>query len=198
MMLDLETIIGSYDASARLDRASTIPSAWYTDERVFELELQTVFSRSWQFAARIDQLEAPGDFVTTEIAGEPIVIVRGNDGEVRGFFNVCRHHAAAVMTETAGRANQMRCPYHGWTYSLEGELKGTPDFTGVCDFDRLANGMVPVEIGTWQNWIFVKINRARYTPLNGAQSDLNDFLGNDLIAQFRDLDISRLSWFEHR
>ena len=79
MMLDLETIIGSYDASARLDRASTIPSAWYTDERVFELERQTVFSRSWQFAARADQLRAPRDFVTTEIAGEPIVIVRGNE-----------------------------------------------------------------------------------------------------------------------
>ena len=197
-MKDLKAIIDGYNPNTPVASASTIPATWYTDERVFHLEKETVFGQSWQFAARLDQLRESGNYVTTEIAGEPIVIVRGNDGEVRGFFNVCRHHAAAVMTETAGRANQMRCPYHGWTYSLEGELKGTPDFTGVCDFDRLANGMVPVEIGTWQNWFFVKIDRGRYPQLNGAQSDLNDFLGNDLIAQFRELDISKLSWFEQR
>jgi len=195
---DLKAIIDGYNPNTPVASASTIPATWYTDERVFQLEKETVFGQSWQFAARLDQLRDSGNYVTTEIAGEPIVIVRGNDGEVRGFFNVCRHHAAAVMTETAGRANQMRCPYHGWTYSLEGELKGTPDFTGVCDFDRLANGMVPVEIGTWQNWFFVKIDRGRYPQLNGAQSDLNDFLGNDLSAQFRELDISKLSWFEQR
>ena len=197
-MKDLKAIIDDYNPNTPVASASTIPATWYTDERVFHLEKETVFGQSWQFAARLDQLRESGNYVTTEIAGEPIVIVRGNDGEVRGFFNVCRHHAAAVMTETAGRANQMRCPYHGWTYSLEGELKGTPDFTGVCDFDRLANGMVPVEIGTWQNWFFVKIDRGRYPQLNGAQSDLNDFLGNDLSAQFRELDISKLSWFEQR
>ena len=197
-MKDLKAIIDGYNPNTPVASASTIPATWYTDERVFQLEKETVFGQSWQFAARLDQLRDSGNYVTTEIAGEPIVIVRGNDGEVRGFFNVCRHHAAAVMTETAGRANQMRCPYHGWTYSLEGELKGTPDFTGVCDFDRLANGMVPVEIGTWQNWFFVKIDRGRYPQLNGAQSDLNDFLGNDFIAQFRELDISNLSWFEQR
>ena len=197
-MKDLKAIIDGYNPNTPVASASTIPATWYTDERVFQLEKETVFGQSWQFAARLDQLRDSGNYVTTEIAGEPIVIVRGNDGEVRGFFNVCRHHAAAVMTETAGRANQMRCPYHGWTYSLEGELKGTPDFTGVCDFDRLANGMVPVEIGTWQNWFFVKIDRGRYPQLNGAQSDLNDFLGNDLSAQFRELDISKLSWFEQR
>ena len=106
----LSDIISNYDSDAPLAEASTIPSSWYTDESFFELERQTVFSRSWQLAARADQLREPGDFVTTEIAGEPIVIVCGNDNVVRGFFNVCRHHAAAVMTEPAGHANQMRCP----------------------------------------------------------------------------------------
>src|SRR5947208_9079395 len=157
MKHSLSEIINSYNPDAPLAEASTIPAAWYTDERVFELERQKVFSLSWQFAARADQLGEPGDFVTTEIAGEPVVIVRGNDKVVRGFFNVCRHHAAAVMTEPAGHANQMRCPYHGWTYSLEGELKGTPDFSGVCDFDRANNGLVQVEIGTWEKWVFLKL-----------------------------------------
>src|SRR2546428_13225236 len=110
-----------------------------------ELERRTVFARSWQPVGRVDQLSKPGQYVNAEIAGEPIVVVRGNDNILRGFFNVCRHHAAAVMTEPQGRAPQLRCPYHGWTYSLEGEVEGTPDFTGVCNFDRATNGLVPIE-----------------------------------------------------
>jgi choline monooxygenase len=198
MMLDLETIIGSYDANARLDRASTIPSSWYTDARLFELEKKTVFGHSWQFAARIDQLRAPGDFVTTEIAGEPIVIVRGSDNVVRGFFNVCRHHAAAVMTEPAGHANQMRCPYHGWTYSLEGELKGTPDFSEVCNFEREQNGLVPIELATWEQWIFAKIDAAQSSPLNNSNSSLTDFFSANLIDQFQRLKVANLHWLERR
>ena len=84
-----------------------------TRTNAFEVRKQTVFSHSWQFGARVDQLTNAGNYVTTEIAGEPIVIVRGSDGELRAFFNVCRHHAAAVMTEPEGRAPQLRCPYHG-------------------------------------------------------------------------------------
>src|SRR5882672_3938106 len=105
----LESIIESYNPDAPLAEAWTIPSTWYTDERVFLLEQETVFSRSWQVAARSDQFSRSGDYVTTEIAGEPIVIVRGSDRELRGFFNVCRHHAAAVMTDSEGHANQLRC-----------------------------------------------------------------------------------------
>ena len=115
-MATISEIISSYNPAAPLAEASTIPASWYTDERVYELEKQTAFSESWQVAARVDQLAKPGDYVTTEIAGEPIVIVRGHDDQIRAFFNVCRHHAAAVMTEPEGQANQMRCPYHGWTY----------------------------------------------------------------------------------
>src|SRR5258707_8210245 len=101
----INSIIESYDPDPSLAEASTIPSAWYTDEQVFRLEQETVFSRSWQVVARADQFNKRGDYVTTEIAGEPIVIVRGSDDEVRGFFNVCRHHAAAVMTDAEGHAN---------------------------------------------------------------------------------------------
>src|SRR6266568_1938184 len=121
-MRSLPEIINGYNPSAPLAQASTIPSAWYTDPRVFELEKQTVFTNSWHFAARADQLQRPGDYVTTEIAGEPIVLIVGADSVLRGFFNVCRHHAAAVMTEPAGNVTQMRCPYHGWTYSLDSVL----------------------------------------------------------------------------
>ena len=198
MKQSLDEIIASYNPDAPLAEASTIPASWYTDERVFELERQTVFSRSWQFAARADQLKEPGDFVTTEIGGEPIVIVRADGNVVRGFFNVCRHHAAAVMTEPAGHANQMRCPYHGWTYSLAGELKGAPDFSGVCNFDREQHGLAPVVISAWGNWVFARLDGGQGRHLNESGVSLDDFLGNDLINQFQSLSLTNLHWLERR
>src|SRR6266849_6477191 len=197
----LKQIIDSYDANAPLDRAWTIPAPWYTDERVYQLELQSVFPHSWQMVARVDQVNEPGRYVTADVAGEPLVVVRGNDQVLRGFFNVCRHHAAAVMTETEGTAAQLRCPYHGWTYSLAGELKGTPDFTGVCDFDREANGLLPVETAVWEKWVFVRTGSGEQSPpLNNLMPDaaLNAFLGADLIAQIQQLKLEKLQWFERR
>jgi choline monooxygenase len=194
----LAEIIDSYDPNAELAEASTIPSSWYTDLRVYELEQQTVFGHSWQLAARLDQLREPGRYVTTEIAGEPIVIVRGSDGELRGFFNVCRHHAAAVMTEPEGRATQMRCPYHGWTYSLSGELKGTPDFSGVGNFNRAEIGLEPVEIAAWEKWLFVGLDKKHTASLDDSNSTLAGFLGSDLIAQIEVLGFQNLHWMERR
>ena len=192
----LTAMIEDYDSSAPLAEASTIPSAWYTDERIFKLEKETIFSHSWQFAARIDQLNKPGNYVTSEIAGEPIVVIRGSDNKLRAFFNVCRHHAAAVMTEREGHASQMRCPYHGWTYSLEGELKGTPDFAGVCHFDRGENGLMPVEMAAWEKWVLVKLEGGQVRLLNESGGGLDEFLGIDLIEQFQKLNLGDLHWVE--
>jgi choline monooxygenase len=196
----LKEIVSAYNADARLAEASTIPASWYTDERVFEIEKQTVFSQSWQMAARVDQLTQPGSYVTTEIAGEPVVIVHGRDNVVRGFFNVCRHHAAAVMTEAEGQAHQMRCPYHGWTYSLEGELKGTPDFGEVCNFDRPDNGLVPIETAAWEKWWFVRLGNptVQRTALAKASLSLAEFVGSDLTEQLKSLNLSNLHWIERR
>lgn len=191
MPQSLPEIIDSYDPDQPLAEASTIPAPWYTDARLFELEKETVFADSWQLAARVDQLRCPGDFVTTDIAGEPLVIVRGTDERIRAFFNVCRHHAAAVMTEAEGRAQQMRCPYHGWTYGLDGTLKGTPDFSGVCDFDRAENGLVSVELGFWERWVFVRLNAE-------SRVSLEDSLGADLRQQIKLLDLANFHWMERR
>jgi choline monooxygenase len=186
----LREIVESYDADAPLGRAWTIPAAWYVDPRVYELERAAVFAGSWQLAARADQLNGPGRFVTCDVAGEPLVVVRGSDLVLRAFFNVCRHHAAEVLTEAEGRAKHLRCPYHGWTYTLEGELKGTPDFAGVCDFDRAANGLVPVECAEWEGWVFVRVNEGGPT--------LAEFLGAELAAQVRALGLPKLRWVERR
>jgi len=193
--MTVKELIDVYNPAAPLDQASTIPSSWYTDARIFQLEQDTVFSNSWQLAARLDQLNKPGDYVTTDIAGEPIVIVRGGDDKIRGFFNVCSHHAAAVMNEPEGCAVQLRCPYHGWTYSLAGELKGTPDFNDVCDFDRSENGLRPVEIAVWEKWIFVRIDDGQRATLNGGGSLVFEARLNEEIAA---LNLAGLHWFERR
>lgn len=190
-MRNLLEIIESYNPNVPLGEALTIPAAWYTDQDLHDLEQAAVFAKSWQLAGRLDQVAEPGQFLTTEIAGEPVVIVRGEDAILRAFFNVCRHHAAAVMTEPAGTARQLRCPYHGWTYSLEGKLKGTPDFAGVCNFDRETNGLVPVEIDTWEQWIFVRIE-------SKANNTLKDFLTQELLDEIRPVGLSKMHWQERR
>src|SRR5216117_3212584 len=140
----LKEIIDQYDPTAPLAEAWTIPAPWYVDPRVFELERQTVFARSWQLVGRIEQVRKAGQYITWDLAGEPLVVVRGNDNVLRGFFNVCRHHAAAVVTEPCGQASILHCPYHGWNYGLDGSLKGMPEFEDVKNFERQQNGLVPV------------------------------------------------------
>jgi choline monooxygenase len=190
-MGSLEQILDLYDASAPLERASTMPAEWYIDPRVLELEQRTAFRHAWLFAGCLDQLQAPGDYTSCELpGGEPVVVARGSDGALRGFFNVCRHHAAAVVTEPQGSTRQFRCPYHGWTYSLEGELKGTPDFTGVCDFDRSANGLVRLECASAAAWVFVR------PEANGLS--LAEYLGADLGRQLETLGVDRLQRMERR
>ena len=136
MQSSIDEILSSYDDRAPLAQASTIPGSWYTDSRIAELERLNVFSKTWQLIARTDQVQTPGQFISTTVAGEPVVIVRGNDNVLRAFYNVCSHHAAAVVTQPCGSASLLRCPYHGWNYGLDGSLKGMPEFEGVENFDR--------------------------------------------------------------
>jgi choline monooxygenase len=186
----VKDIVGRYDSASPLAEASTPPSSWYTDLRILELEQQTVFSYSWQLVGRVSQLRDPGQYLTCKVGGEPILVVRGKDGALRGFFNVCRHHAAAVLTESEGRADHLRCPYHGWTYNLEGALVLTPEFGGVCNFDRSASGLVPVQTAQWNDWLFVR--------LEPGGPPLENFLGTDLVKQFAHLNLEQLCWLERR
>jgi len=182
-------LLGLYNAGATLDQAFTIPAPWYLDERIAALEQQQVFGCNWIAVGRADQVASPGDFFTVELAGEPLVVVRGADGKVRAFFNVCRHHAAAVVTEPSGNAQHLRCPYHGWTYGLDGALKGAPEFAGVCNFDRAQNGLVPVRTAQWEQFVFVS--------LCAEAQPLESFLG-DLPARVAPLGLNQLNFFERR
>lgn len=182
-------IISSYDPESPLAEARTIPAPFYTEPDIAKLEQKNVFGRTWQMIGRTTQVNEIGQYITTEVAGEPVVVVRGNDGILRAFYNVCRHHAAAVMTEAEGRASRLQCPYHGWTYSLEGALKGVPDFEGVCQFDRAKNGLAPVHVDVWENFVFVNLDS---NPIS-----LKQYLGN-LVQRFVPLNLSQLHFAERR
>ena len=182
----LEQIVASYDHTAPLSEASTIPGPWYVDERMAELERQTVFSKTWQVLARAEQVANRGQFVTGVVAGEPIVAVRGQDGALRAFYNVCRHHAAKVVTEPCGSASLLHCPYHGWNYGLDGSLKGMPEFDGVKNFERRENGLVPVKAEIWEAFVFVN--------LDPQAASLPTFLGG-LATRCAPLGLSQLHYF---
>ena len=187
--MSVQQILASYDDRAPLSEASTIPAPWYVDARIAELETKTVFSQTWQMVGRIEQVEKAGQFVTATVAGEPIVVVRGNDGVLRGFYNVCRHHAAAVVTEPCGQASILHCPYHGWNYGLDGALKGMPEFDGVKDFDRQKNGLVPVRAEIWEKFVFIN--------LDPQAAPLHEFLGG-LVRKAAPLGLAKLNYFDSR
>jgi choline monooxygenase len=189
MCPSVHDILARYDEHAALAEASTIPAAWYIDERVARLETASVFAGTWQMIGRTEQVEKTGQFVTASVAGEPVVAVRGTDGVLRAFYNVCRHHAAAVVTEPCGQTSILHCPYHGWNYGLDGSLKGMPEFEGVKNFDRQQNGLVPIRVDTWENFVFVNLD-PNATPLA-------DFLGG-LVSRVAPLGVSKLHYFDSR
>ena len=189
MTQGIAEILALYNDRAPLAEASTIPSPWYVDARIADLELENVFSKTWQVIGRTDQIQKPGDFLTFTVAGEPIVAVRGTDGQLRAFYNVCRHHAAAVVTESCGHAQILHCPYHGWNYGLDGSLKGMPEFEGVKDFERGANGLVPVKVATWEKFVLVN--------LDSNAEPVERFLGR-IMQRMAPLELTKLHYVASR
>src|SRR5436190_11252902 len=123
-------------ATEPLERAHALPAPLYTDENVLAAEQKGVFARSWQLVAHTESLANAGDHVVGEIGRTPIVIVRGGDGELRGFHNVCRHRAGPIALCDGKGAKSLSCKYHGWTYTLDGVLRGAPEMGGAQDFAR--------------------------------------------------------------
>jgi choline monooxygenase len=161
------TLFG-FDFEPDLSRASTIPSAWYLDPGMFREERRRVFGRTWQAVGHIDALRSPGDFFAGEVAGEPLVFTRAEDGTVRALSNVCRHRAGPVA-RGAGNRKALQCGYHGWTYGLDGTLRGTPEWEGVEEFDRSRHGLPAFRAAPWGPFLFVN--------LDPAAPDLARFLG---------------------
>lgn len=158
-----------YNPDLSFTQASTIPSAWYTSQETASLERQRLFGNTWLCVGRTDQVEKSGQFFTFEVAQEPLLIVRGEDGVLRAFFNVCRHRAARVATAECGQVDRLRCPYHGWTYDLSGRLKGVPEFEGVAGFKREENGLSAITVDSWGPLVFVHLGK----PTQGLKEFLS-------------------------
>jgi choline monooxygenase len=155
-----------YDFEPKIERAATPPSRFYTDPKALELEKINVFYRTWQLVARVGQLPDPGCYMTVDVCGESVLLVRDRGGVLRGFFNVCRHRGGPVA-EGSGCRSAFQCAYHGWTYSLEGRLLATPEFDGVECFDKSKVQLPPVEVEVWEGLIFARLIAG---PLMGQAS----------------------------
>jgi len=141
-----------------LERAETIPSAWYTDPRFHAFEREALFARAWQYAGHASQLPENGDFLVADVAENPVVIVRDRAGERRAFYNVCRHRGGPLATEPCGHLHKgvLQCKYHGWAYRLDGSLRGVPRFDRTELFDKRDYGLLPVHLAEWNGLLFVR------------------------------------------
>ena len=160
---------------AALDGTRTIPWSWYTDPAVLRLERERVFRRTWQYAGRADQAAEPGSFFTADAGGTPIVVVRGKDGVLRAFLNVCRHRGSLVC-EGEGRRETLQCPYHAWTYDLDGSLRAAPRADLEPGFEREALGLVALAVDTWGPFVFVN-PAPEAEPLAATLGDLPRLVG---------------------
>ncbi|MCW5967429.1 MAG: Rieske 2Fe-2S domain-containing protein [Blastocatellales bacterium] len=177
----------------RLEYAETLPSRFYTDPSILDMERERIFFGSWQLAGRLGNVLEPGSFFTTEILGEPILVVRDQNEVLRAFHNVCRHRAGRVA-QGDGCRRVFQCGYHGWTYALDGRLLGAPDWEGVENFSRDAMGLKPVEVQGWEQFVFVRI-ASRQGEFDGA--DLATVLG-DIPAATRNFRINEMRWAARR
>jgi Rieske 2Fe-2S family protein len=154
----------------------TLPSSWYTSAQVFALEKERIFCREWLCVARAEELAEPGAFRVLEVLGESILLVRNREGQLRAFYNVCRHRGSRLCREppAAGAAavlggglsgGRITCPYHRWTYDLDGRLIGAPYLTGEPGFDKSLFSLYPVGLECWGGFVFVHLTPARAAPL---------------------------------
>jgi len=163
-----------------------IPVGRYTGDAFFDLERTRLWTRVWVMAGRAEDLPEPGDHLTFDDLGVPVVLVRGADRVVRAFYNSCQHRGAPVVREARGSARTLRCQYHSWTYDItSGSLISVPDerdFVGLCKEER---GLVPISCEVWEGWIFVNQDPAAASlraSFGRALDELEELHGESLRA----------------
>lgn len=144
MQPTLVTCLSEFDPSLPLAEARTAPASWYTSPEFHSAEAELLKS-TWQFVAPLAFFREPGAFHSGHFLGEPYVILKDEAGELRAFFNVCRHHATCLV-EGRGKVDSLTCPYHGWNYSLKGELLKAPALGAVKNFKKNEMGLVPIPL----------------------------------------------------
>lgn len=144
------------DVPAEWDRRG-LPAWAYHSDALTELEKSEIFRNHWQIVGHVSDIPEPGDFTTLDVMGERALVVRGRDGEVRAFHNICRHRGSRVVAEESGHCkNALICPYHGWVYNLDGTLRGAAQPETFPKLDRVTDGLQPLDLEIWNGLVFVR------------------------------------------
>ena len=163
------------NVSVPFERAFAMPKSVYTSPEFAEAELKHIFAKEWLCAGRAEALPNPGDYMTMTIAGEPIIILRDREGTLRGMSNVCRHRMSTLL-EGRGNTRAIVCPYHAWTYNLDGSLRGAPAMAANEEFCRDKIALPPVRVENWLGWIMVTLNQDAPPPQE-ALADVAKLIG---------------------
>ena len=136
----------------------TLPGRYYTSPEIYAEEQERIFTARWICVGRAAEIPAAGDYVLRTIAGESVIVVRGRDGALRAFYNVCRHRGTRLCEEPRGRFSEtIQCPYHAWTYAIDGQLIGAPHMSEVQGFDKREYPLHSVPLETWEGFVFVNL-----------------------------------------
>ncbi|HEX8666872.1 MAG TPA: aromatic ring-hydroxylating dioxygenase subunit alpha [Allosphingosinicella sp.] len=135
----------------------SLPGWIYRDPEFFAVEMERVIRPAWQVVCHVNEVPEAGDWRTLDYLGESVIVIRGEDEEVRAFLNVCRHRASRIVDGEAGCAKRLVCPYHAWTYGLDGRLIGVPHRKEYPGLDTAAHGLVEVEMETWRGFVFIRL-----------------------------------------
>jgi phenylpropionate dioxygenase-like ring-hydroxylating dioxygenase large terminal subunit len=146
-------------STLRIEEAQTLPPACYTDREFFEFEKEAVFNHEWLCVGRESWVANPGDYFTTSIVGEPVVVVRTREGELRAMSSVCQHRAMLVA-EGCGNTHGFTCPYHHWSYALDGRLVGAPAMDRTVDFDKSRIRLPQFQVEVWLGFVFINFDAA--------------------------------------
>lgn len=183
-MIELPDVISLQDLDQLpIEQAVTIPSAWYTNSGMQKIEREAIFSREWQLAGHISEIPNPGDSLCKTVAGNPILIVRDDTGQIRTFFNVCKHRGGPIAVKK-GAKSVLQCQYHGWTYLMDGSLRGVPQWDRVDLFDKKDFGLTPVHSEIWQGLIFINIDENPH-PFSKVVEGINDRITPITLEDFQ-------------
>jgi len=160
-----------------LATASALPARWYCDPATVALERAAIFDRGWHLLTHASRLRDAGDHVVADCAGLPVIAVRGADGVVRAFHNVCRHRAGPIAQCDGLAAKALRCRYHGWTYTLEGQLKSAPEMAPAEGFDVAGVRLPELAVREWQGLVFAAVDPARAMPFEALVAGIDARIG---------------------
>ena len=138
--------------------AKSLPQKYFVSPEVFAKEQAEIFSKEWLLVGHQSQIPNAGDYIVQQVVGESLIVIREKSGKIRGFFNVCRHRGTRLKEDACGHASAIQCPYHAWTYGLDGRLIGAPHMDEVPGFDKANYPLHPVNVGLWEGFIFINLN----------------------------------------